>query len=310
MIKCTGGDPVALEPATARLQLEKRAKALALIREYFAAHGVLEVDTPVLSQYTVSDPQLDSLKALKPFSAQEYLFLQTSPEYAMKQLLAKGSGSIFQICKSFRADIASRLHTVEFTMLEWYRESFDLNQLINDVASLVKTIIGKRDVEIISYQQAFMKYVGIDPFDISSDELRAVAKANVDVDFDDDDDDVWFDLLLTHNVEPHLGKGVLSFLIEYPVSQAALAKLKLDKNNNKVAERFELYIEGVEIANGYNELTSLNDHLKRSDNDNYKRALIKKDAVEFDLNFKKALELGLKPCSGVALGFDRLMLFV
>lgn len=302
-----------MSASSAKSVLQKRAHALAAIRHYFAERDILEVETPLLGQYPVSDPQLDNLRVENPFANKNsWQYLQTSPEYAMKQLLAMGSGSIYQLCKAFRKDQPGRLHAVEFTLLEWYRQGFTLAELIDDVACLVKELTARNwPQQVISYRDAFLQYVGIDPFAVNIDELRGVAREKIDVSFDDDDMDVWLDLLLTHLIEPQLGWDGLTFLTDYPPSQAALSRLKSDSCGNLVAERFELYMQGVEIANGYHELNDADEQLQRFEVDNKKRIAIGKPAVEIDKTLIAAMrEPGIPDCSGVALGVDRLMLFV
>ncbi len=307
-IRNTGSDPAGLPAGNARVVLQHRAAVLHKIRDYFAEQQVLEVETPLLDDYPVTDPQLENLRVEKPFNKGEWLYLQTSPEYAMKALLAKGSGSIYQVCKAFRKDPVGRLHNIEFTMLEWYRVGFTLHELISDVVALVNAAGINREAEIVSYRQAFLEYIGIDPLGIAVDELQAFAKRRIDIEASSADRDFWLDLLLTHFIEPHLGKGKLTFIVDYPPSQAALAKIKRDEQCSEVAERFELYIDGVEIANGYRELTDVAGYRQRFKQDNSTRLRNDLPAREYDSNFLEAIQGGIPECAGVALGVDRLML--
>jgi lysyl-tRNA synthetase class 2 len=311
VIETTGGWPRALKYGAARKQLELRATVLAKIRGYFATQKVLEVETPALAEFPVTDPQLDNLSIAKPFSASpttDRLFLQTSPEYAMKQLLAKGSGSIYQICKAYRCDHPGKLHAIEFTMLEWYRIDFTLAQLIADVAAMLAIFFRDKPVEIISYQTAFIRHARIDPFRATGAQLKAHAKKFIDTDIEECDIDLWRDLLLTHCVEKELGKNKLTFITDYPASQAALATTVRDSNGFEVAQRFELYIDGIEIANGYQELRDVAEHQRRFEIHNQQRIDRGKTEMPIDVDFLAALQQGLPACAGVALGIDRLLL--
>lgn len=310
MILQTGGNPAGLSGRAAREILVRRAAVLSKIRQYFAEQGVLEVETPLLREYGVTDPLLENIRAEKPFSDSECLYLQTSPEYAMKQLLALGSGSIYQICKAFRQDPAGRLHNIEFTILEWYRTDYSLDDLVDDVASVVKKVGIQREKEVVTYQQLFQQYLDIDPLMISPEEIAVIARQKVDIDAESDDRDFWLDLLLTHCIEPSLGQNRLTFVTGYPESQAALAQLKKDRYGNNIAERFELYIDGIEIANGYKELTDVQAYRERFTADNKKRKKLQLPQVEMDQEFLQSMEAGLPACSGVALGVDRLILTV
>lgn len=319
MIEKTGTNPAALlttlSKKDTRARLQQRARALSTIRNYFFEQDVLEVETPLLSRCPVSDPYLDNLKVENHLAAsvaneQPWLYLQTSPEYGMKQWLAQGSGSIYQLCKAFRQDPRGRLHQPEFSILEWYREGFSLEQLMFDVAALVNRVIPERPISMLSYRDAFLQYLDLDAFCCSDEALAKRAKETIDVSFDSASRDVWLDLLLTHKVEPHLGRDRLTFLYHYPPSQAALAKVVCDSDENSVANRFELYIEGVEIANGYEELTDYTEFCQRFNQDNKNRIAMKKPEVVMDNDFARAMESGIPDCSGVALGIDRLLLFL
>ncbi len=314
MIAQTGSDPAGLTSVTAYKQLEKRARVLSLIRQFFVEKQVLEVETPLLGRYPVTDPQLDNLRVENPFplnitNATDWLYLQTSPEVAMKKLLVLGSGSIYQLAKAFRQDAPGRLHSVEFTLLEWYRVGGGIEELIDDLTNLLEKIIGPLPVEKISYREAFIQYAGIDPFTATIVELKNQAKKHIDVSFDGDRD-IWLDLLLTHLVEPKLGVNRLTFIYDYPKSQAAMAKLSKDKDGYEVAKRFELYVNGVELANGYHELTDPVELAQRFKIDNERRQSLGKPVCNLDVDFLAALETGMPDCSGVAVGLDRLMLLV
>ena len=314
MIEKTGANPAALNPQNAAQCLAKRAATLASIRQYFAEQTVLEVETPLLGQYPVTDPQLENLRVDNPFVTSpddvKYLYLATSPEYSMKQLLSLGSGSIYQITKAFRQDAPGRLHAMEFTMLEWYRLDYDMEALIDDVAALIHRLLPNIGVEKISYRDAFIRYAKVDPLIASSDELEAIVKQNIDVSFSHQSKDVWLDLLLTHCVEQNLGQKGMTFLFDYPASQSALARLGTDSDNKKIAKRFELYINGIELANGYHELNDAVEQRQRFEADNQLRLQTGQPAHEIDAGLAEALDRGLPNCAGVALGLDRLLLLL
>lgn len=314
MIEATGANPAVLNQQNVGERLAKRATTLARIRAYFAEQQLLEVETPLLGQYPVTDPQLDNLRVENPFSNAssdlDYFYLATSPEYAMKQLLSLGSGSIYQITKAFRQDAPSRLHATEFTMLEWYRLDYDMDALIDDVASLIQLLIPNTAIEKISYREAFIRYAEVDPFTATAVQLESIARQKIDVSFSNQSKDVWLDLLLTHCVEKHLGSEGMTFLFDYPASQSALARLDTDDNGQTVAKRFELYINGIELANGYHELTDVDEQMRRFTADNQQRLQAGEPAREIDAGLVAALERGLPNCAGVALGIDRLLLLV
>ncbi|MDX9740480.1 MAG: EF-P lysine aminoacylase EpmA [Gammaproteobacteria bacterium] len=292
--------------------LRMRAEVLARIRAFFAARDVLEVETPVLSQHAVTDPHLHSLRSLYsgPGAPAEGLplYLQTSPEFAMKRLLCAGSGPIYQIARVFRDDERGRLHNIEFTLLEWYRPGFDHHRLMDEVGELVCDVLGvPARWERISYGELFRARLGIDCHAATPAELAACAAAHgVDVAGADSlSRDEWLDLLLTHLLQPALGKERPLFLHDYPASQAALARLY---GNPPVAERFELYVQGIELANGYHELGDASEQRRRFEQDNAQRRAAGLSEVAPDERLLAALEHGLPPCAGVALGLDRLLM--
>ncbi len=294
--------------------LRARADLLSRIREFFAQAGVMEVETPVCSAYATTDPALESLftRYVGPgFPEGRRLFLQTSPEFPMKRLLAAGSGPIYQICKAFRDGEQGRLHNPEFTLLEWYRPGFDHHRLMQEVADLVNGLLPSiRAVESMSYAEAFQGLLGIDPHRASCRELRQYAEHRTvpgaaDLQLDRDG---WLDLLLTHLIEPHLGQGTLTFIYDYPASQAALARIRSE--DIPVAERFELYVDGVELANGFHELADAEEQRRRFDAGNERRREQGKEPLPVDRRLLDALRHGLPDCSGVALGIDRLLMLV
>ncbi|MBT8149223.1 MAG: EF-P lysine aminoacylase GenX, partial [Gammaproteobacteria bacterium] len=238
-------------------------------------------------------------------------YLQTSPESSMKQLLAKGSGSIYQICKAYRRDPPGKLHACEFTILEWYRTGYTLAQIIDDTLALVESVIGRRPADIISYREAFIRYAGADPHCLQGKNLREFAREKICVEFDDKSDDVWLDLLHSHLVEPQLGRDCYTIVHSYPASQAAMAEIVRDNEGAAVAARFELYVDGIELANGYQELTDADEQQRRFERDNATRCARGLPPVPIDQPLLNAMrEPGLPACAGVALGVDRLLLLL
>ena len=290
--------------------LKLRARMLGRLREFFSTRGVLEVETPALSVAATTDLHLQSFSCR---TAAGTLYLHTSPEFPMKRLLAAGSGSIYQICKVFRDGEAGRLHNSEFTLLEWYRVGLDHHQLMDEVVALVTEALEGRLTlgapEKLSYQEAFERHCGIDPHTADTGTLLAAVEAHgvhAGGDLAHENPDVLRDLLLTHLVEPHLGRGRLTLLHDYPASQAALAHIR--PGNPPLAERFELYLEGVELANGFHELADAGEQRRRFERDLAARRAHHLPAVPMDERLLAALEHGLPECSGVALGFDRLVM--
>ncbi len=293
--------------------LKKRARILQRIRAFFAEREVLEVETPTLSVAALTDPAIDSFSTLYigPGHADGLnLYLHTSPEFPMKRLLAAGSGPIFQIGKVFRQGEAGRRHNPEFTLLEWYRPGFDHHQLMDEVEALVALLLGLQGpAQRLSYREAFLRFAQIDPLAASIDELRQAADRLGCGDFDAGEErDLWLDLILSHSVEPHLGSDGLCFLTDYPASQAALARLKPD--NPQVAERFELYFQGVELANGFHELGDSAEQRRRFETELAERAGQGRERPPMDERLLAALESGFPDCAGVALGIDRLVMLV
>ncbi|MEO5573471.1 MAG: EF-P lysine aminoacylase EpmA [Gammaproteobacteria bacterium] len=304
-------------PTAPHENLQARARILAEIRSFFAARGVLEVETPLLSAGAATAPHLQSLTThySGPFAPHgRDLFLQTSPEFAMKRLLAAGSGPIYQICKAFRNGEAGRLHNPEFTLLEWYRPGFDQYALMDEVELLVSGLLADvltdKSTERISYRDAFLRYVKVDIDRASIAELRACADAQgiVTSGLDDNDRDTWLELLLSHSVEPRLGHGRLCFLYDYPASQAALARIKHNPPEPDVAERFELYINGIELASGYHELSDSAEQHQRFEQDRARRRALQATDTPLDKHLLAALGHGLPDCAGVAVGLDRLIM--
>jgi lysyl-tRNA synthetase class 2 len=291
--------------------LQKRAEIINTIRDFFCARNVLEVETPLLSYTTVTDPHVLSIPAIFQRNGEkaETVFLQTSPEYAMKRLLAAGSGAIFQICKAFRQGDVGRIHNPEFTMLEWYRPGFDHHALMNEMDELLQLILQTAPAERLSYQAAFEKFVSINPHTASQLELANCAKHH-GIDFvgaDSGEKNIWLDLILTHCIEPYIGQERPVFLYDFPITQAALAKIR-DAENPPVASRFEVYFKNIELANGFHELQNAEEQRARFTKDLIAREQQGIISVPIDELFLSALTAGLPDCSGVALGVDRLVM--
>lgn len=232
-------------------------------------------------------------------------WLQTSPEYAMKRLLAAGCGPIYQICKAFRGGEVGTRHNPEFTLLEWYRPGFSLAELMQEVAELAQAVLGEAPVKRVSYRDLFQRRLGIDPFKASVEELEALARERLDYSGAVESRDTWLDLLLTHLVEPELEGRVMVY--DYPESQSALARLRED-GDITVAERFELYVDRVELANGYFELTDPVEQRARFEADNRRLIARGEEPRALDERLLAAMDSGLPSCAGVALGLDRLLM--
>ncbi len=292
--------------------LQARAQILHTIRQFFLERGVLEVETPLLSPATVTDPYIISMTTFfqeRGARDSETLYLQTSPEYAMKRLLANGSGSIFQLTKAFRQGDIGRHHSPEFTMLEWYRIGFDHHALMDEMDELLSLILKTPPAYRMTVQDAYQEYVNINPHTARASELIDCAtRHGIDVSTDGrEDTNFWLDVLFTQALEPHLGKDRPCFLYDFPVSQAALAKIRMDEDI-PVASRFEVYFKGVELANGFHELQDVTEQRHRFENDLSVRQKNNIQLVPIDENFLNALEQGLPDCAGVALGVDRLIM--
>ncbi|POY44523.1 elongation factor P--(R)-beta-lysine ligase [Avibacterium gallinarum] len=295
---------------TASIQnLLARAKIMAEIRRFFTDRGLLEVETPILSEFGVTDVHLAtfSTEFTSPFKHQsKTLWLSTSPEYPMKRLLAAGSGAIFQLCKVFRNEESGRKHNPEFTMLEWYRPHFDMYRLINEVDDLLQQILDCEPAESMSYQFAFQEYVGLDPLSASREELIAKAKEHYLEQAENEDRDTLLQFLFSTVVEPKIGQERPVAIYHFPATQAALAQISSE--DHRVAERFEFYYKGIELANGFNELTDANEQRHRFEQDNRQREKLGLPTRQLDERFLAALQAGVPNCAGVALGVDRLIM--
>ncbi|MDP7268472.1 MAG: EF-P lysine aminoacylase EpmA [Pirellulales bacterium] len=289
--------------------LQLRAALLGRTRDFFSQRGFLEVETPLLSTDTVVDQYLDpfGITTLSEKQAQ-HLWLQTSPELAMKRILAAGSGAIYQITRAFRDGEKGPLHNREFTMVEWYRPNDKMDDGIALLAELTEALLETEPTECTSYRDAFMRHANVDPLTADTSRLARVATAaNVAIpeQFGLDRDD-WLDLLMLELVMPHLGRKRPVIVYDYPASQAALARIR--QADPPVAERFELFYKGVELANGYHELLDADELQARAITANEKRLAMGKNLLPVENRLIEAMRSGLPPCTGVALGFDRLLM--
>jgi len=293
--------------------LEHRARLLQQLRAYFLSRGVLEVETPLLAATATTELHLQSFVVSDPLTPRQTYYLHTSPELAMKRLLAAGSGSIYQICKVFRAGELGARHNPEFTLLEWYRVDTDYDAFIAENVRLLESVLREhlnlQPVMQFTYRQAFQDYAGIDPFNADVAQLHAAFVAQVPADvsaFAHADRQTWLELLLTHCVEPHLPRDRLVVIRDYPAEQASLAALS--PANPAVAERFEIYCNGLELANGFHELTNAEEQHQRIDQELAERQRRGLPIVPPDQKFLAALQHGLPDCCGIAIGFDRLVM--
>ena len=304
-------------PTATPAALRRRAALLAGVRRYFAAQGVLEVETPLLSTASIPDPHIPSFvvaeAAGSAMGEQPTRYLNTSPEFAMKRLLAAGMGPIYQVCKAFRRGEQGSHHNPEFTLLEWYRPGFDHQRLMEDVEALVRSLdTGDTPLgpaERLSYQACFQRYLDIDPHRASVAALKSCAQQQglgKVSGLSDADRDGWLDLLMSHCIQPQLGRDGPTFIFDYPANQAALARIR--PGEPPVAERFELFIEGIELANGFHELQDAQEQRARFEADLIRRQQAGLERVDIDERLLNALESGLPACAGVALGLDRLQL--
>lgn len=282
---------------------------MADIRAFFAAREVWEVETPLLAHSTASDPHIASFAV--SVAGNETTYLQTSPEFAMKRLLAAGSGSIYQLSKAFRSEEQGRLHNREFTMLEWYRVGFDHHQLMDEMDALLHLVLKTPPAERRTYRALFLHYLGIDPLLADAAALEKTAHQQGLGDIRStlpEDIDFWRHLLMSHCIEPHVGKERPLYVTDFPASQAALAKIGTDGHTPPVAARFEVYFRGIELANGYHELCDPIEQEKRFLADMQRRALLQLPAIPLDTHLLAALTQGFPDCAGVALGIDRLVM--
>ena len=304
-------------PSASRETLVRRAELRDAIRAYFRSQSVVEVDTPLVGRYSATDPAVTSFSVgeRRADGFQPVGYLQTSPEFHMKRLLAAGTNSIFQICKSFRQGESGALHNPEFSILEWYRIGFDHHTLMDEVEELVAGILGLREFSRVSYSSLFEGFFKINPHQASTEDLKGLVTENVAIDqsqLDFASESVahgfCLDLLMSEKLEPSLTKP--TFVYDYPVSQAALSASALSPQGDRIAQRFELYVQRMEIANGYLELRDADELRHRFKADNTSRELENLPVVPPDEHLLSAMTHGLPECAGVALGIDRLLMLL
>jgi lysyl-tRNA synthetase class 2 len=300
--------PLSWRPSATHAALRRRAALVARLRNFFASRAVLEVETPILSAAGVSDPQIESLST-RVLGLPGASYLSTSPEFPMKRLLASGVGDIYQLCKVFRDGEIGRWHNPEFTMLEWYRLGFDDVALMSEVDELVRELLSPEralaPAERLTYAESMRRYAGVDA-NLSTDiELDRAAEAHGIACEGSLDRDAKLDLLMGFVVGPKLGADRPCFICDYPASQASLARLK--PGSPRVAARFELYLDGIEIANGFHELSDAGEQRRRFLRDLAIRHERGQPEPPIDEHLLSALAAGMPDCAGVALGFDRLV---
>ncbi|MBH0095187.1 EF-P lysine aminoacylase GenX [Psychrobacter sp. NZS113] len=310
-------------PTMTLAMAQQRAQFMSNIRQFFAKRQVLEVQTPLLSQAGNTDTFLQSVAAQVTYKDKpQTYYLHTSPEFAMKRLLASWQVPIYQICPVFRDNEIGVRHNIEFTMLEWYQPNYSLDDIATELGELLEALYGNAVVmSHYRYVDAFMDFVGIHPLTASLATLQAVAEDKGLTGFDfnselssavnteEDRRQSWLDLLFSHAVEPNLGHDLPTLIIEYPLATAALAKTALDKDGNKIAKRFELYINGIEIANAYDELADGQALKERFEQDNQLRQRHNLPQMPIDEHLLAASD-DLIPCSGIAVGVDRLLMVI
>ena len=294
--------------------LRLRAALNARIRGFFAERDVTEVETPVLSVAGNTDPNLAAFALQfsgRTDGAPRTRWLRTSPEYPLKRLLAAGFGDCYELGRVFRDGEAGGRHNPEFTMLEWYRLGYDHRALIHEAAALVSSalaLVGRTPILVeIGYHELYRQRVGVDPHTASDDELRR-ALGDVVIDPAGLTRDDWLDLLMTHRLQPSFAPDQLLAIHDYPASQCALARLRDGGDGLVVAERFELYLGSLEIANGYHELADADEQARRFDNDRRLRGLRGDATPPHDARLVAALAAGFPDCAGVAVGIDRLLM--
>jgi elongation factor P--(R)-beta-lysine ligase len=285
--------------------LAKRSQLLRKLRKFFYDRNFIEVETPLLAREVI--PELH----IEPFHVEGGGLLQASPELHMKQLLVGGAKAIFQVTRSFRQGERGQLHNPEFTMVEWYRVGDDMAAGIALLDELTRSLLTTPPAKRTRYAAAFQEHLGVNPHTASLVELATAAEvAGIAVpdDFDRRNRDQWLNLLLALRVEPQLGRDLPEILYHYPASQSALAKTAIDSAGHQVAERFELYYRGIELANGYHELADASELRRRFDAVNAARATEGRQQLPIPDKWLAAMQIGMPVCTGVALGFDRLMM--
>ena len=292
------------QPGATMATLRQRSRVLAKLRDFFQQRQVMEVDVPLLSRATVTDHNIDSIQAR---NADVAAYLQTSPEYFMKRLLAAGSGDIYSLGKAFRDAENGRRHNPEFTMLEWYRCGWDEHQLMDEVAELIVSLVPETGVRRYSYADVFIQHLQVDPHFADLADLQRMAVIAGSEAWADETRANCLDLLFSVLIEPQLDDGLV-LVYDYPACQAALAKCAEDSQGRQISRRFEGFLNRVELANGYCELTDVAEQASRFAEDQRLRKLSGKAPVTADSQLLAAMEAGLPECAGVAMGVDRLLM--
>ena len=298
-------------PGASIQNLRKRAELLKCVRAFFEKRDVLEVETPAISEFPTLDLHLESIKVKTGLITQPTAYLITSPEYHMKRLLSAGSGSIFQVCKAFRADEAGFLHNPEFTLIEWYRVGWDHWRLMSEIEELLDILLQTGKAERISYPDIFKTVLDCDTKNLCLEQFHRICgnhenKPPVDLCREDIARDEWLNYLMGMFIEPKLGSERPVFIYDYPASQANLAKIYDD--NPEASTRFELFYKGIELGNGFQELTDAEIQKKRFVNENRLRKETGKKELPIDYRLISALQSGMPDCAGIALGFDRVLM--
>lgn len=289
--------------------LKLRAWMLAEVRRFFAEREVLEVETPLLDTSSVTDVHIQSFEVGAEENAlNQALFLQTSPEYAMKRMLSADSGPIYQICKAFRREERTRQHSPEFTLLEWYQPGYSMQALMDEVEALIQCLLKTEALPRFAYGQLFQTHLDLNPHDITLDELKSRSAGLLEVTGENLDITDYLQLLMSQEIEPRLPP--YCFVYDYPSAQAALAVVENDSEEKAVAKRFELYCGGMELANGYYELTDAAEQRQRFERDQARRRALGLPEIPMDEMLLAALGSGMPSCAGVALGLDRLLMIL
>ena len=301
------------QPSASLAALRQRAALNRLVREFFHARDVLEVETPMMSRAGNTDPNIASFALAfsgRTDGAPRTRWLRTSPEFPLKRLLAAGVGDCFELGRVFRDGEAGGRHNPEFTMLEWYRVGWTLEPLMDETVALVQAalaMIGREaTVSRTSFRELYLRQLGFDPMTAGMDTVRNAA-AGIAVDGDGLTRDDWLDLLMTHVLQPAFGRDGIQVVYDYPASQSALARV-VERDGVQVAERFELYLGSLELANGYHELTDAVEQRARFERDVALRQVRGDAAPPLDESLLAALVHGMPACAGVALGVDRLLM--
>ncbi len=290
--------------------LKQRAFLMSAIREYFAQQNVLEVETPILSSAGNTDVNIESFTSQNIHSDCPKSYLRTSPEFPLKRLLCSGIGDIFEIGKVFRKGEISKTHNIEFTVLEWYKIGFDYNQLIQDVIGLFGFIFAAfnqpfKNIDTLSFGESFQQYLSIDLSLVTVEQLNQHC-TNFSYSGSQLSRDEALDFLFATQIQPKLNKENLTFITLYPASQAALSQI--NPQDPSTSLRFEVFYQGHELGNGYQELTDSQELLKRFKQDNQQRQAQGKQVIDIDYRLLSAMENGMPACSGIAMGLDRLLM--